>query len=110
MSNSYLVLLKTRQILNISISKVVLFNSMNLAYDYALNLNYPKDKINTIDDAIKTYQVWKSYKNSSLPIYECKIIPIDNDILCNIYQTLPDNEKIIPYIYKELIINEIIDD
>jgi hypothetical protein len=109
MSNSYLVILKIRQLLSISISKVVIFNNINFAYDYAMNLSYPKEKANTLDDVIKTRVVWKSGK-STLPIYECKIVPIDNDILCNIYQTLPDNEKIIPYIYKELIINEIIDE
>jgi len=108
MSNSYLVILKIRQLLSISISKVVIFNDMNSAYEYAMNLSYPKEKANTLDDVIKTRLVWKS--KSTLPIYECKIIPIDNDILCNIYQTLPDNEKLVPYIYKELVINEIIDE
>jgi len=108
MSNSYLVILKIRQLLSISISKVVIFNDINSAYEYAMNLSYPKEKANTLDDVIKTRLVWKS--KSILPIYECKIIPIDNDILCNIYQTLPDNEKIVPYIYKELVINEIIDE
>ena len=109
MSNSYLVILKSRQLLSLSISKVVLFSNINLAYDYAINLSFYKEKINTLDDTIKTHLVWKGPKNN-LPIYECKIIPIDNDILCNIYQTLPDNEKIMPYIYKELFINEIIDE
>lgn len=109
MSNSYLVVLKSRQLLSLSISKVVLFANINTAYDYAINLGFNKEKINTIEDTLKTNIAWKSSK-SVLPIYECKIIPIDNDILCNIYQTLPDNEKIIPYIYKELFINEIIDE
>ena len=108
MSNSYLVILKTRQLLSITTSKVVLFNNINSAYEYAMDLTYPKEKDNTLDDVIKTRLVWKS--KSTLPIYECKIIPIDNDILCNIYQTLPDNEKLVSYIYKELIINEIIDE
>ncbi len=109
MSNSYLVILKTRQLLSMSISKVLLFNNIEIAYDYAININVFKEKINTLEDTIKTHIVWKSQKNV-LPIYECKIIPVDNDIMCNIYQTLPENEKVMPYIYKELFINEIIDE
>ncbi len=109
MSNSYLVILKTRQLLSLSISKVLLFSNIETAYEYAINISVSKEKINTLEETIKTNIVWKSSKNT-LPIYECKIIPVDNDILCNIYQTLPDNEKIMPYIYKELFINEIIDE
>ncbi len=109
MSNSYLVILKTRQLLSLSISKVLLFNNIETAYEYAINIGVTKEKINTLEDTIKTHIVWKSSK-AVLPIYECKIIPVDNDILCNIYQTLPDNEKVMPYIYKELFINEIVDE
>ncbi len=109
MSASYLVILKTKQLLSLSISKLVLFNNIETAYEYAINIGVTKEKINTLEETIKTNIVWKS-KNNVLPIYECKIIPVDNDILCNIYQTLPDNEKIMPYIYKELFINEIINE
>lgn len=109
MSNSYLVILKNRQLLSMSISKVLLFNNIETAYDYAININVFKEKVNTLEETVKTHIVWKSHKNV-LPIYECKIIPVDNDIMCNIYQTLPDNEKIMPYIYKELFLNEIIDE
>lgn len=109
MSNSYLVILKSRQLTSLSISKVILFSNINIAYEYAMNIAINKEKVNTLDDTIKTRTVWKSSRNI-LPIYECKIIPVDNDILCNIYQTLPDNEKIIPYIYKELFMNDIIDE
>jgi len=109
MSNSYLVILKSRQLTSLSISKVVLFSNIDLAYEYAINMGFNKEKVNTLDETIKTNVVWKSSKRV-LPINECKIIPIDNDILCNIYQTLPDNEKIMPYIYKELFMNDIIDE
>ncbi len=109
MSNSYLVILKTRQLLSLSISKVLLFNNIETAYEYAINIGVTKEKINTLEETIKTKFVWKSHKNV-LPIYECKIIPVDNDIMCNIYQTLPENEKVMPYIYKELFINEIVDE
>ena len=109
MSNSYLVILKSRQLTSLSISKVLLFSNIDLAYEYAINIALVKEKVNTLEDTIKTHVVWKSSKRV-LPIYECKILPIDNDILCNIYQTLPDNEKIMPYIYKELFMNDIIDE
>lgn len=110
MSNSYLVIIKSRQLLTTSITKVILFNNIDLAYEYALNLNIAnKEKVNTLDEVIKTNVVWKSIK-SVFPIYECKIFPIDNDTICNIYQTLSENEKIIPYIFKELYINDIINE
>lgn len=109
MSNSYLVIVKTRNLTSMTISKMIMFSNSSNAYEYALNIPMTKEKFNTIEKALETNLVWRSSKNS-LPIHECKLIPVDNDILCNIYQTVPDNEKLMTYIYKELFINEIINE
>lgn len=111
MVKSYLIIIKTRQLLSTSISKIILFHNLDLAYEYAINLTYSssKEMVNTIDDVLTTNYVWKTQKNI-FPIYECKLIPIENDIIWNIYQTFPENEKIIPYIYKELFINNLINE
>ena len=109
MSNSFLLILKSRTLISMSISKLIVFNDANLAYEFALNLPYTKDKINDLNESLNSSLIWKSSKNL-FPIYECKIIPVDNDILWNIYQTVPENEKLIPYVYKELFINEIINE
>ena len=111
MSKSYLIIIKTRQLLSTSITKVILFNNLDLAYEYAINLHYGsvKEKVNTIDEVLLTNYVWHTQKNI-FPMFECKIIPVDNDLICNIYQTFPENEKIISYIYKELFINNLINE
>ncbi len=109
MSNSYLLIIKSRQLMSMSISKIVLFNDPKLAYEYGINVMYNKEKVNTLEKALETNLVWTSPK-TTFPICECKIITIDNDILCNIYQTLPNNEKILLHIYKELVLNEIINE
>lgn len=111
MVTSYLIIIKSRQLLSSSIIKVILFNNLDLAYEYAINLHYGsvKEKINTIDEVLLTNYVWNTQKNV-FPMFECKLIPIDNDLISNIYQTVPENQKIIPYIYKELFVNNLINE
>ena len=108
MSQSYFLILKKYNLLSSSIDKLILFNNIELAYEFALNLNISsKDKENTIDQVLDTHIVWSTITNE-FPIYICQIIPIDNDIMWNIYQNINDTNKIIPCIYKELFINNLI--
>jgi hypothetical protein len=111
MLKSYFVIVKKRYLFTSSIEKIILFNNLDIAYEYALdiNMNIRKDKINTINQVLDTQIVWSSAINV-FPIIICKIIPIDNDIMWNIYQTIHDKQKIIPHIYKELLINNFINE
>ena len=66
MSNSYLVILKSRQLLSLSIGKVLLFNNIETAYEYAINIGIGKEKINTLEETIKTNIVCKAYFHMKL--------------------------------------------
>lgn len=108
MTNSYIVILKSKNIFSSNINKVYLFSSLDNAYEYAVNLeqHLKKDLINTQEIAINTNLVWKS--KNTFPYWSCKIYPIDNDVIWNIYQGTEQDKYLVQYLYKNLKINDLI--
>jgi hypothetical protein len=112
MTTSYLLVLKVKNVMSSTISKVLLFNNPELAYEYAINLDtyFEKHKINPLDKALKKKVIWKS-DNKEFPIHVCKIISIKNDIIWNIYQNIYQTKydnNIMKLVYKELKMYNII--
>lgn len=108
MPYSYLVVIKIKNIFNSTINKVILFSSIENAYNYGLNydLYIQRNQINSIDEAIKTNLIWNSKGN--FPIYVCKIYQVDNDIICNIYQGMDQEKLLVQSLYKNLKINNLL--
>lgn len=102
MSKSYFLVYKTKNILNSNISKILIFKTAELAYEYAINNDYhlKKEILNTVDDAIKQKIIWKT--SAGFPTRICKIIEIDSDLLCNIYQLPTKDTNIVHFLYKQL--------
>jgi len=110
MSNGYLVVLKNKNIFNSQINKVIMFRSFDIAYEYGKNLEpfLKKEIIYTKEDVNKNHVIWITSKNS-FPQITCKMYPISNDTLLNIYLTIQDGEKnIINFLYKNLKVNNLI--
>lgn len=102
MSKTYFLVYKTKNVLNSNVSRVLIFKTAELAYEYALNTDthFKKAKMNLLDDAIKSKIVWKT--SSSFPTYMCKLIEIDSELLCEIYQVSSSEQNTVHFLYKQL--------
>lgn len=110
MSNGYIVVLKNKNIFNSQINKVIMFKSFDIAYEYGKNLEpfMKKEIVYTKEEVEKNHVLWITSKNS-FPQITCKIYPISNDTLLNIYLTIQEGEKnIIQFLYKNLKVNNLI--
>jgi hypothetical protein len=109
---AYLLEYEIINIFSSNISKIILFNNMENAYEYGKTYEplIKREIINplsyqTINDK---FTVWESSKNI-FPRYICRISPVDNDILWGFYQNnIEANKNLIQSFYKNLKINGII--
>ena len=107
MTQSYILILKSKNIFSSTITKLLLFQNIDDAYNYGLNLDLQIDReiIYTLDKVIQNKILWTSNKNT-FPYYTCKIYPILNDDLCNIYQNVKvSNNATNAYMIKEIYKN-----
>lgn len=109
MSSPCLLVCKYVDLFRTTISKVILFKSSEIAYEYGLLIDkhINKEIINPYEISLMDKIIWKSSKHS-FPTYICEIISIDSDLLCNIYQGADDSKRLIEYIYKSLKVNDLI--
>ena len=110
--NVYVIELETVNVFNTNVNKIIMFKSSKHGYEYALKLEplIKRDKINTLDEAIKTKIIWESNRHN-FPRYRCKMTAIDNDIMTGMYNHDKEKEnyrQVLQTIYKNLKINDLI--
>lgn len=105
--NAYLLELKTINIFNSNTSKVILFKTLEDAYNFAIKLE-PTIKKYNISNMNENGIIWES-NPSIFPKYICEIKNIHNDIITSLSNgVLNDGAYIINALYKSLKINNII--
>lgn len=113
MTDSYFLVLKTKNVFNSTVNKVIFFKSYDDAYNYGMNLDIlnKKEILYTKEETLEHNILWIS-NTKNYPRLVCKIIPISNDLLLNLYLTWIGNEQeryLIQSIYKALKINNLLD-
>lgn len=113
---SYFLIIEIREPLSTHINKILFCKTIQDAYDFAIFLK-PYSFINhlEINEVINKSQhiniIWNTNKNK-FPIYICKLLPINNFILDNLYQNnynlISSDLFLIKYIYENLISNNFI--
>jgi hypothetical protein len=110
--NVYVIELETMNVFNTNVNKIIMFKSSSHAYEYALKLEplIKRDKINSLDEAIKSKVIWESNRHN-FPRYRCKMTSIDNDVIIGLHNYDKEKENyrhMIQNIYKNLKINDLI--
>lgn len=114
-SNCYLLELEIINIFNTSTTKIILCKSGELAYEYGLKIEpmIKRNNINPIEKALDKKIIWETDNN--FPKYKCKMIPINCDILWELYNMDTkfslnpyDKHKIVQNIYTNLKINNLV--
>jgi hypothetical protein len=110
MSNSYLIVLKSKNIFNSHVQKVALFRTFESAYEFGKKLDSisKKEIIYTKEEVEKYNLLWFTTK-TIFPQITCKLYALSNDTILNIYLSCPIEEKnILQYLYKNLKVNNVI--
>ena len=89
MSTSFILVLKKKNIFNSTINNLIIFQNIQDAYEYGLTLelSIARNIVNTLDTVKSNNILWTS-KKDVYPYVVCKIYPILNDVLWNIYQNV----------------------
>lgn len=109
MTSSFVLFYKTKELFASSIKKIIVFKNFEDAYEYGLYFEpfVNKQIIYSKEDTLSNGIIWIS-NQQIFPKYKCKILEIPNDILADIYQTVPEGSQLMNYIIKSLRTNSIL--
>jgi hypothetical protein len=116
MLSSYFIIIEIKEPLSSHINKILFCKTIESAYDFAIYLKPYSYLVHLeinklINESQQLNIIWTTNKNI-FPIYVCKLLPINNYILDNLYQNnynLNSSDLfLIKRIYENLISNSFI--
>jgi len=109
MTSSFILIYKSKELFASHIKKIIIFKNFEEAYQYGLKFEpyITKQIVYSRDDTLKNSTVWVS-NQQVFPKYKCSILEIPNDILWNIYHSVPEGNQLMNSIVKALRTNSIL--
>ncbi len=109
MTSSFVLIYKTKDLFASNIRKIIVFKNFEDAYEFGTNFEpyVNRQVIYSKEETLKNSVVWIS-NQQTFPKHKCRILEIPNDILWDVYQTVPEGSQLMNYIVKTLRTNSIL--